>query len=193
MKMTQIEKLFVNSPGHSQQVSDHAEMLLQKVEFKAGQKYLDLGCGNGAAPIYLARKYDLAVTGVDVDPDQIRLAQESSQDLPQARFLTVDGTRLPFEANEFDIVATNKVMHHIPNWLAALAEMIRVLRPGGFFIYSDLIYPGWAATFGQIIAKNGAGFPTRERLEALLKQHNLVKIYTSNSGVNYEVIGRKNK
>jgi ubiquinone/menaquinone biosynthesis C-methylase UbiE len=191
MKMNKIEKFFVNSPGHSRQVSYHAETLLQKVEFKAGQKYLDLGCGNGAAPIYLARKYNLAVTGVDVDPDQIRSAQESSQDLPQARFLTVDGTRLPFEANQFDIVATNKVMHHIPHWPAAVTEMLRVLKPGGYFIYSDLVYPGWVAAFGQIVVPNWAGFPSRERLEALLKQHNLVKIYALNLGVNYEVIGRK--
>ncbi|MCK6630222.1 MAG: class I SAM-dependent methyltransferase [Anaerolineae bacterium] len=193
MKMTPLEKLFVNSPGYSRQVSYHAEMLLQKVEFKAGQKYLDLGCGNGAAPIYLARKYNLAITGVDIDPAQIRLAQESSQDLPQARFLTVDGTRLPFEANEFDIVATNKVMHHIPNWPAAVLEMIRVLKPEGYFIYSDLVYPRWVAALGQIIAQNGAGFPTRARVESLLKQHSLTKIYVLNLGVNYEVISRKNK
>lgn len=78
MKMTNLEKIFVNSPRHSLQVSQHAEKLLKLVEFKAGQKYLDVGCGNGAAPIYLARRYHLDVTGIDVDSDQIRLAQAHS-------------------------------------------------------------------------------------------------------------------
>ena len=59
MKMGKFEKLFVNSPSHSQQVSQHAEKLLNLIDFKAGQKYLDVGCGNGAAPIYLAQKYQI--------------------------------------------------------------------------------------------------------------------------------------
>ena len=70
MKMGKLEKLFVNSPSHSQRVSQHAEKLLNLIDFKAGQKYLDVGCGNGAAPIYLAQKYQLDVTGIDMDPDE---------------------------------------------------------------------------------------------------------------------------
>lgn len=66
----------------------------------------------------------------------------------QARFLTLDGTKLPFEDSEFDLVATNKVMHHVPRWREAVAEMIRVLKPGGYFICTDLVYPGWLAALG---------------------------------------------
>lgn len=191
MKMTRLEKLFVNSPGHSQQVSRHAEKLLKRVDFQAGQKYLDVGCGNGAAPIYLAQKYGLKVTGVDVDPDQIRLAETQSQGLRHARFLTVDGRQLPFEPEEFDLVATNKVMHHIPHWQEAVAEMIRVLKPGGYFIYADLVYPGWLAAIGQIITRNSAGFPTSRAMDSLLAQHHLAKLYGSTSLVHYEVVCRK--
>jgi ubiquinone/menaquinone biosynthesis C-methylase UbiE len=193
MKMTQIEKLFVNSSSHSRQVSRHIEKLLQKVDFKAGQKYLDLGCGNGAVAIYLARKYQLEVTGVDVDPDQIRLAKAQSHGLSQAHFLTLDGSQLPFEKAEFDLVSTNKVMHHIPNWQDAVREMIRVLKPGGYLIYSDFIYPGWMASAGQVIAKNYAGFPTREALDALLAKYHLSKLYRADSWLNYEVVCQKDK
>jgi ubiquinone/menaquinone biosynthesis C-methylase UbiE len=191
MKMTRVEKLFVNSSSHSQQVSRHIEKLLQKVDLKAGQKYLDLGCGNGAVPIYLARKYQLDVTGVDVDPDQIRLAEAQSQGLSQARFLTLDGTQLPFEKDEFNIVSTHKVMHHIPTWQDAVSEMIRVLKPGGYLIYSDFVYPGWVVSLGQVVAKNYAGFPTSAALDSLLAKYRLSKLYGANSWLNYEVVCQK--
>lgn len=78
MKMSNLEKQFVNSPSHSRQVSHQADRLLKLTQFNAGQNYLDVGCGNGAAPIYVAQKYQLNVTGIDVDPDQIKLARQNS-------------------------------------------------------------------------------------------------------------------
>ncbi len=173
MKMSKLEKRFVNSPGHSVQVGKHAEELLRRIDFHAGQRYLDLGCGNGAAPIYLAAKYGLNVTGVDVDPAQISAAETQSLGMRNARFCTLDGTELPFEDAEFDIVATNKVMHHIPNWRDAFSEMVRVLRPGGYLIYSDLICPGWLADVVDALVKRQAGFPTKVGLEALVNKHRL--------------------
>jgi ubiquinone/menaquinone biosynthesis C-methylase UbiE len=191
MKMGKLEKLFVNSLSHSQRVSQHTERLLNLVDFKAGQKYLDVGCGNGAAAIHLAQKYHLDVTGIDVDPDQIRLAQEQSQGLDKARFLTIDSTQLPFEDGQFDIVFTNKVTHHIPDWENALAEMIRVLKPKGYLIYADLIYPGWLAPIGQAVAGNHAGFPTSSALNSIFEQHGLAKIHFSKSPVHYEAVLQK--
>lgn len=55
MKMANLEKLFVNSPGHSRQVSQHAERLLNLIDFKAGQKYLDAGCGSEERPYILLK------------------------------------------------------------------------------------------------------------------------------------------
>ena len=96
MKMSKIEKQLVNSPSHSQQVSNHADALLQLVDFEAGQTYLDMGCGNGAAPIHIAKKYRLKATGIDVDPDQIRQAETLSQGLNNVRFLTIDGVHYDY-------------------------------------------------------------------------------------------------
>ena len=62
--------------------------------------------------------------------DQIRLAQQASCHLTNVRFIPVDGTRLPFDDGEFDIVFTNKVTHHIPNWLEAVAEMAPAIWSG---------------------------------------------------------------
>ena len=191
MKMGNFEKLFVNSASHSRQVSQHAERLLKLIEVEAGQKYLDVGCGNGAAAINLAQKYHLDVTGIDVDPDQIRLAEAHSQGLANARFLTIDGTRLPLEDGQFDIVFTNKVTHHIPNWEEAIVEMIRVLKPDGYLIYADIIFPGWLAAVGQAVVKKSAGFPTGNALNAIFEQANFAKIHRSRSLMHYEIVLQK--
>ena len=66
MKMGKLEKLFVNNAGHSESVARQTEQMLRHVTVQPGQKYLDVGCGNGAAPIYVAQTFDLNVTGVDV-------------------------------------------------------------------------------------------------------------------------------
>jgi len=191
MKMSKLEKTFVNSPSHSKQVSHHAETLLKRIDFKAGQKYLDVGCGNGAAPIYLAQKYGLEITGIDVDPDQIKEAEKISADAHNVQFLTIDGTQLPFEDGQFDIIFTNKVMHHIPNWQDALIEMVRVLKPNGYLIYSDLVFPGWVAAIGKRVTKKCAGFPTSTALTGFMEDHKLAVVYLSKSPVQYEGVFQK--
>jgi ubiquinone/menaquinone biosynthesis C-methylase UbiE len=144
MKMGQLEKFIVNSASHSRRVSRHAEKMLQFAAVRPGQSYLDVGCGNGAAAIQIAKKLGLDVTGVDVDPDQIQAAKDAAGDLPNVQFLTADATRLPFNDREFAVVTTNKVTHHLPNWEIAVEEMIRVLRPNGYLVYGDLLFPvGW--------------------------------------------------
>jgi sterol 24-C-methyltransferase len=106
MKMGRFEKLFVNRLSRSRRVTEHAEKMLRLVGFAPGQSYLDFGCGNGAAAVYLASRHGLDVTGIDVDPEQIEAARAMSKETTKARFLTVDGTRLPFGGNKFDFVAT---------------------------------------------------------------------------------------
>jgi ubiquinone/menaquinone biosynthesis C-methylase UbiE len=191
MKMSKFEKMFVNSLGHSNQVSRHAERLLERITPKAGQSYLDVGCGNGAAPIQVATAYHLQVTGVDVDPAQIQEANNRSVGMDDIYFHTLDGTRLPFEDGQFDIVATNKVMHHIPDWQSAFAEMVRVLKPNGYLIYNDLVYPKWLAVVGKTLVGNWAGFPTKAAIEGLVEIHQLRQIHYSPAVVQYEAIFQK--
>lgn len=191
MKMGKLEKLFVNSDGHSQTVGQHAEKLLGYAQVQPGQCFLDVGTGNGYVPIHLSRHYGLNVTGVDIDPEQIELARANSQGMGGLRFLTLDGTRLPFEDGEFDVVFTNKVTHHIPNWQEAFQEMVRVVKPGGSFIYADLVYPQALATIGASIAGKKAGFPTRDTVKALLTRYHMSTIYESKSPLHFEGVYRR--
>ena len=189
-RMGAIEKRVVNSPGHGRRVSRHAARLLEWAGARPGQRYLDVGCGTGAAAVHLATTYRLDVTGVDADPAQIRLARSESAGLADIRFLTGDATRLPFPDGEFDIVATNKVTHHVPRWEDALAEMRRVLAPGGVFVYADLVYPAWLAAVGRRLAGGRAGFPTAPAVEAFIARRGLVPVHVSRSWGHYETVCR---
>jgi SAM-dependent methyltransferase len=95
MKMGRFDKLLVNTPTRTRRIAKHAEKMLRLAEFQTAQKYLEVGCGNGVAPIYLAEKYGLQVTGINVDADQIRIAQERSKRLTNVRFITIDAAKLP--------------------------------------------------------------------------------------------------
>ena len=178
MKMTIIEKWFMNRQQHAQQAINRAEKLLHFVSVKEKQNFLEVGCGSGAVSKYVAKKYPLNVTGVDVDPEQIQLAQENIADIPNIHFLEVDATNLPFPDNEFDIVLAFGVMHHISNWLDALGEIKRVLKPEGYFIYADIIFTELMAKFGRSF-KHSYGITTMHDLESFIGKNGFSTIHTS--------------
>jgi ubiquinone/menaquinone biosynthesis C-methylase UbiE len=190
MKMTKFEKCFVNSDHRSQRVAEYAEKMLKVVGFAPGQSYLDFGCGNGAAAVHLASKLGLKVTGIDVDPEQIEAARARSDQTPNVRFLTADGTKLPFGDNEFDFVATHMVTHHIPDWQNALQQMLRVLKPSGCLIYKDFALPRWVASLGKKISKS-LGYLTAEDLNRFAQDNQLAVMHLARPFNKYEAVWRK--
>jgi SAM-dependent methyltransferase len=190
MKMTKLEKHFVNSPGHSESVSRRAEDLLNYARPAPGKCYLDIGTGNGAAAIHMARTYEMDVIGVDVDPEQIQLAQAAAEGIPNVRFQRLDGRALPFDDGSFDIVSAFKVTHHIPNWQDAVAEMLRVVRPGGYFVYADLLLPSWLAGIGERLV-HSVGFPTVEGLTNIAAAQDYSVTYQSRALILVDTVLRK--
>jgi ubiquinone/menaquinone biosynthesis C-methylase UbiE len=190
MKMGTFEKFFVNRPSRSQRVTEHAEKMLRLAGSSPGQSYLDFGCGNGAAAVYLASKLGLEVTGIDVDPEQIEAARARGKENAKARFLIVDGTKLPFNDNEFDFVATHLVTHHIRDWHEALLQMLRVLRPEGYLIYKDFALPSWVVSIGKKTVKS-MGFPTADELDRFARENHLTPIHRTQTLTKYEVVWRK--
>jgi 2-polyprenyl-3-methyl-5-hydroxy-6-metoxy-1,4-benzoquinol methylase len=79
MKMSRFENKFINAAGHSRSVAESAERRLPIVPYRGRLTYLDVGCGNGTTTLHLATAYRFDVTGIDVDPEQIRLAQGRGQ------------------------------------------------------------------------------------------------------------------
>ena len=178
MKMVRFEKWFINSEKHGQKVIDRADKLLKLIDKQGDLNYLEVGCGNGSVCKYLAENYPWKVTGVDVDPIQIQLAKERSKHLENVRFLEADATKLSFGDNEFDVVLSFGTTHHIPDWSRALTEMRRVLKPEGYFIYYDLIYPKLLARLGRSF-KHSYGIVTMPELASFIQSSGYSEIHTS--------------
>ncbi len=191
MKMTPIEKHFVNHPEHTARVAQRAQKLLERIDVQGARRYLDVGCGVGATACEIAEKYGWDVTGVDVDPKQIAAAQVREAS-PRPRFLVMDATNLKFPDAEFDVVAAAMVTHHLHEWERAVGEMIRVLRPGGWLIYTDMIFPDWFAAVGRRVIPF-VGLPSRKRLESLAAAAGLTKMYESGAGLRCDCIWRRGK
>ena len=104
-----------------------AEPLLDAAAVRKGRHVLDVACGPGYVAA-LAAARGAVVTGVDIAPQMIALARELH---PMVEFEIGDAHELPFGDEEFDGVVSNFVMPHLADHARAVAELARVLRPGG--------------------------------------------------------------
>ena len=99
-----------------------------------GRRVLDAGCGHGPLAQALQER-GAAVTGFDASPEMLRLARQRLGD--DADLHLADLARpLPFADGEFDDVVVSLVLHYLEDWDAPLAELRRVLRPGGRLLLS---------------------------------------------------------
>ncbi len=107
----------------------------------AGMKALDIGCGVGGPARFLAETFGCHVTGVDLTPDYVEVAQVLSERCRMTdvtEFRVANALDLPFEEASFDLVWTQNVSMNIEDKAALYAEVCRVLKPGGRFVSADV-------------------------------------------------------
>ena len=115
---------------------------------------LEVGCGTGffILNLMLAGVIDTAPsTGhvTDVSPGMVEAARRNAESLGfQVAGRVADAERLPFDDATFELVVGHAVLHHIPDVEQALREVIRVLKPGGRFVFA-----GEPTKWGDIIAR----------------------------------------
>jgi ubiquinone/menaquinone biosynthesis C-methylase UbiE len=107
---------------------------------------LDLGCGNGNTPVWLAKQRGCYVTGVDLSSVRVRNAREMASKISpdvasRVAFEKASATNLPFADGLFTHVWSQATIYHVPDKHKALSEVFRVLRDGGTFIFDDLTKP----------------------------------------------------
>jgi SAM-dependent methyltransferase len=107
-----------------------------------GSNLLDLGCGFGSNFQELLSCKPSALVGIDVNREVIRRANLLSKGDPVAHFVTGDAGVLPFKSHSFDIVTAQALLTVIPTAKereSILAEVSRVLRPGGHMHIGDFL------------------------------------------------------
>jgi ubiquinone/menaquinone biosynthesis C-methylase UbiE len=118
--------------------SETQERLRRLLMLTGEERALDVGTGAGAFAIALA-PFVREVVGVDIVQE---LLEEGRKRAPaNVELVEGDATALPYERGFFDLVCTARTMHHLPRPELVLAELNRVLRPGGTMLVVDQLAP----------------------------------------------------
>lgn len=142
---------------------------------KAGEKLVELGCGPGFYSCKLAAQFpELNVLGVDRSPKQLAWAREKRNGLglTNCRFKSDNVLELSQPAESFDVLIASRLFTVLPNRRRAVAEMHRILRPGGRCFIAEPRWAFWASIplfmmwllAGLTHFKNGYREPTRARV-----------------------------
>jgi ubiquinone/menaquinone biosynthesis C-methylase UbiE len=115
MKLNLAETLLVNNPVRGAVQRYYEAPLLRRLAGRMdGARVLEIGCGNGNGLRVLHEQFGAAAV------------------------IAAGAVHLPFPDATFDAVFDFGVLHHVPNWQAAVAEIRRVLRPGAPFLFEEV-------------------------------------------------------
>jgi SAM-dependent methyltransferase len=157
--MNRAETLLVNSPPRRWLQRFYETPVLARLGGRVpGGRVAEIGCGSGYGTRLILDKFGAAtVDAVDLDPAQIERARRGLGERDgRVRFAVGDATdlRAAFGAEDgfYDAVFDFGIIHHIPAWRDAIAEVARALKPGGRFVFEEvtataLARPSYRALF----------------------------------------------
>jgi ubiquinone/menaquinone biosynthesis C-methylase UbiE len=164
-----LQKLFFG-PSHR---------LLLKQMTPADQRVLDIGCGTGLFAVRVLQHFrEARVWGFDLSSKMLERGCDTFQTCPhndgRLHLVRGDSERLPFRDNTFDVITCSHSFHHYPDQANAVAEMHRVLRPGGRLMIVDGDRDGWWGwlIFDVIVtlAEGAVHHCSQERFKKLYRQ-----------------------
>jgi arsenite methyltransferase len=140
-----------------------------------GEKLIELGCGPGFYSCGMAERFrEISVLGVDRSPSQLKWAREkrAALALNNCRFESDNVLKLSHSESSFDVLIASRLFTVLPNRRRAVAEMYRVLRPGGRCFIAEPRWAFWASIplftmwllAGLTHFKNGYREPSRAKV-----------------------------
>jgi len=138
---------------------------------------LEIGCGSGGYAVHLAKILGCRILGFDINPEGVRTANALAEQakLGQiARFQELDVSQpIPEKNDSFDAVYSNDVLCHVEHRAQVLANVFRVLKPGGRCLFSDALVIGGLVSHEEIATRSSIGmyfFSPPGENERLIKQ-----------------------
>jgi SAM-dependent methyltransferase len=119
------------------------EALIQLCHIGKDCYVLDIGCGVGVTPCFIAKKYGCRVVGVDINPRMVERSRERAareQVTDRVEFKVADAQDLPFEDAVFDAVITESVTAFPEDKQKAVNEYVRVVEPGGYVGLNESVW-----------------------------------------------------
>jgi arsenite methyltransferase len=182
--------LYDNAQAFSRRVISAWQHPVEWLNIPPGGTALDVGSGPGSVTSSLADAVgpDGLVLGVDISEAMLARAVRTEAG-PQVGFLRADAQRLPLRDNTIDAVVSLAVLQLIPNPAAALAEIARVLRPGGRVA---IMVPtvGWAARFWQKLPNIGAHVFDEDEIGDILEDSGFASVRVKSFGTFQWVRGK---
>lgn len=124
------------------------DRLISMMSYRHG-KVLDVACGLGATSRHLARQFGAEnVVGINISPKQLEVCRETS---PGSHFLEMDAIRLNFADASFDQVVCVEAAFHFDPRRSFLEEALRVLKPGGSLVLSDILHDLWGEKLNPLL------------------------------------------
>ena len=176
MKLNVTERWLVNNPARALVQRFYEIPLLCRLggSIENG-RVLEVGCGRGAGlPLLLLKLGAAYVYGIDLDPQQVARARKRLRGKYGERIdlRVASVAQLPFADASFDAVFDFGILHHVPAWQSAVAEIGRVLKPGGTLFFEEVTRAALERWTYRTLLKHPKGnrFSEADFLEALRSQ-----------------------
>ena len=111
------------------------KQLLSLCHVEGAREVLEVGCGTGVGPVHTARTFDCHVVGVDISDRMIAWSRQRAREArvqDRVESQVADVLALPYASDRFDVTTCESVLAFVRDKQAAIAEMVRVTRPGGY-------------------------------------------------------------
>ncbi len=142
MKLNYFEKALMNNPIRAFVQKHHEAAMMESLGGRCeGKKVLEIGCGRGVGTEIIFERFGASeVHAFDLDPKMIEIAGRRLAKYPpeKLRLFVGDAEKIEAADASFDAVFDFGIIHHIPVWQKSVAEVARVLKPGGRFYFEEV-------------------------------------------------------
>lgn len=170
-----------------------ADFILELVNATPETSFLEPGIGTGLNVIPLIRR-GYSVTGIDASQAMLdQLRKKLHQIPPNLNLIHADASQLPFKAESFDVVLTVHMIHTVANWKIFLDEVVRVLKPRGYYLNAQWITPPARMEFERYLRAILAKYEVKQvpKINQVIEEINVQEYFRSKGYQSNYVIAKE--